>query len=129
MTLYSFVLFAAIKSRFFHHAVQEVLYFVTCIYHRQPEYAFRRNLQHLAALFDGYRINSREDSRHDIKVFLIDRCSRFHVSVLATLYDGIHFFADNQISLSGEDREIFDHILEALNDDEDVDQVYHNLTE
>ena len=41
----------------------------------------------------------------------------------------IHFFADNQISLSGEDREIFDHILEALNDDEDVDQVYHNLTE
>ena len=39
----------------------------------------------------------------------------------------IHFFAENQISLTGEDREIFEHILEVLHDDEDVDQVYHNL--
>lgn len=41
----------------------------------------------------------------------------------------IHFFAENLVSLQGEDKEIFDHILEALNDDEDVDQVYHNLAE
>ncbi len=41
----------------------------------------------------------------------------------------IHFFAENLVSLEGEDKEIFDRILEALNDDEDVDQVYHNLAE
>ena len=41
----------------------------------------------------------------------------------------IHFFAENQIRLSGEDREIFDRILEALENDEDVDQVYHNVSE
>ena len=40
----------------------------------------------------------------------------------------IHFFAENQISLTGEDVEIFERILEALNDDEDVDQVYHNVS-
>ena len=39
----------------------------------------------------------------------------------------IHFFAENQISLTGGDRETFEHILEILHDDEDVDQVYHNL--
>ena len=33
MTLYSFVLFAIVKSRFFYHVIQKVLYFVTCIYH------------------------------------------------------------------------------------------------
>ena len=33
MTLFSFILFAVVKSRFFHHVIQEVLYFVTCIYH------------------------------------------------------------------------------------------------
>lgn len=41
----------------------------------------------------------------------------------------IHFFAENLVSLTGEDKEVFDRILEALNDDEDVDQVYHNLGE
>lgn len=41
----------------------------------------------------------------------------------------IHFFAENLIALQGEDKEIFDRILEALNDDEDVDQVYHNVSE
>ena len=34
MTLYSFILLAVVKSRFFHHVIQEALYFVTCIYHR-----------------------------------------------------------------------------------------------
>ena len=95
MTLFSFILFSVVKSRFFHHVIQEVLYFVTCIYHGQPEYAIRRNLQHVATFFNGRRIHSRKDTRHDIKVFLIDRCGRFHVPVLTTLYDGIHFFADN----------------------------------
>ena len=41
----------------------------------------------------------------------------------------IHFFAENTINLSWEDREAFDRILEALNEDEDVDQVYHNLSD
>lgn len=41
----------------------------------------------------------------------------------------IHFFAENQISLAGEDKEIFERILEAINDDEDVDHVYHNVAE
>ena len=33
MTLFSFILFAIVKSRFFYHVIQKVLYFVTCIYH------------------------------------------------------------------------------------------------
>ena len=41
----------------------------------------------------------------------------------------IHFFAENTVSLSWEDREAFDRILELLNEDEDVDQVYHNLAD
>lgn len=40
----------------------------------------------------------------------------------------IHFFAENPVQLEGEERAIFDHILEVLNEDEDVDQVYHNLS-
>lgn len=39
----------------------------------------------------------------------------------------IHFFAENQVSLTGEDQEIFEKILEAVNDDEDVDHIYHNV--
>lgn len=39
----------------------------------------------------------------------------------------IHFFAENQISLSWADQEIFEKILEAVNEDEDVDHVYHNV--
>lgn len=39
----------------------------------------------------------------------------------------IHFFADNPLRLQGEDQEVFERILEALNEDEDVDHVYHNV--
>lgn len=39
----------------------------------------------------------------------------------------IHFFAENLITLQEEDQAIFDHILETLQEDEDVDQVYHNV--
>lgn len=39
----------------------------------------------------------------------------------------IHFFADNQVVLSGEDLEIFEKILELVNEDEDVEHVYHNV--
>lgn len=41
----------------------------------------------------------------------------------------IHFLADNQVNLQDEDKEIFEKILEAVNDDEDVDHVYHNVAE
>lgn len=41
----------------------------------------------------------------------------------------IHFFAENTLGLSPADREVFDKILEALNQEDDIDQVYHNLTE
>ena len=41
----------------------------------------------------------------------------------------IHFFAENTIILSWEDREVFERIIETLNEDEDVDQVYHNVYE
>ena len=39
----------------------------------------------------------------------------------------IHYIADNQVSLSGEDLEIFDKIVDAINEDEDVDHLYHNV--
>jgi len=39
----------------------------------------------------------------------------------------LYFFADNRIDLSGEDLEIFQRILSGLEEDEDVDQVYHNV--
>ena len=39
----------------------------------------------------------------------------------------IHYIADNQVSLSGEDLEIFEKIVDAINDDEDVDHLYHNV--
>lgn len=41
----------------------------------------------------------------------------------------IHFFAENAVTLSWEDREIFDRIIDSLNEDEDVDQVYHNVAD
>lgn len=41
----------------------------------------------------------------------------------------IHFFADNQVQLAGEELEIFGRILEAINDDEDVEHVYHNVAD
>ena len=39
----------------------------------------------------------------------------------------IHYIADNQVALSGEDLEIFEKIVDAINDDEDVDHLYHNV--
>ena len=39
----------------------------------------------------------------------------------------IHYIADNQVSLSGEDLEVFEKIVDAINDDEDVDHLYQNV--
>jgi len=39
----------------------------------------------------------------------------------------LYFFADNRVDLSGEDLENFQRILSGLEEDEDVDQVYHNV--
>ena len=39
----------------------------------------------------------------------------------------IHYIADNQVSLSGEDLEVFEKIVDVINDDEDVDHLYHNV--
>lgn len=39
----------------------------------------------------------------------------------------IHYIADNYVSLSGEDLEIFEKIVDAINEDEDVDHLYHNV--
>lgn len=39
----------------------------------------------------------------------------------------IHYIADNQVALSGEDLEVFEKIVDAINDDEDVDHLYHNV--
>ena len=39
----------------------------------------------------------------------------------------IHYIADNQVSLSGEDLEIFEKIVDVINEDEDVDHLYHNV--
>ena len=39
----------------------------------------------------------------------------------------LHFFADNTVSLSGADMEIFAKISEGLEEDDDVDHVYHNV--
>lgn len=39
----------------------------------------------------------------------------------------IHYIADNQVSLSGEDLEVFEKIVDAINEDEDVDHLYHNV--
>ncbi|MDR0369830.1 MAG: YebC/PmpR family DNA-binding transcriptional regulator [Candidatus Peribacteria bacterium] len=39
----------------------------------------------------------------------------------------LHLFADNLVLLSGEDLSIFHTILENLQEDDDVDHVYHNV--
>ena len=39
----------------------------------------------------------------------------------------IHYIADNQVSLSGEDLEVFEKIVDVINEDEDVDHLYHNV--
>lgn len=39
----------------------------------------------------------------------------------------LHFFADNTVTLSGESLDIFTAILENLQEDDDVDHVYHNV--
>ena len=39
----------------------------------------------------------------------------------------LHFFADTTVSLNGEDLEIFSKISDSLEEDDDVDHVYHNV--
>ena len=39
----------------------------------------------------------------------------------------LHYFADNVVSLSAEDLERFMRMYEALEEDDDVDHVYHNV--
>ena len=39
----------------------------------------------------------------------------------------LHYFADNTISLEGHDLEVFSNLLDALNENDDVDHVYHNV--
>ena len=39
----------------------------------------------------------------------------------------LHLFADNTINLSGNDLEIFNKISDALEEDDDIDHVYHNV--
>ena len=41
----------------------------------------------------------------------------------------LHYFADNTIKLEGEDLEKFNRILDALQEDDDIDHVYHNVEE
>lgn len=41
----------------------------------------------------------------------------------------LHYFADNTIKLEGEDLDKFNRILDALQEDDDVDHVYHNVEE
>ncbi|MCR5412505.1 MAG: YebC/PmpR family DNA-binding transcriptional regulator [Patescibacteria group bacterium] len=41
----------------------------------------------------------------------------------------MHYFADNTIKLEGEDLDKFNRILDALQEDDDVDHVYHNVEE
>ena len=39
----------------------------------------------------------------------------------------LHYFADNTVSLEWHDLEVFNHLLDNLNDNDDVDHVYHNV--
>ena len=39
----------------------------------------------------------------------------------------LHYFADNTITLEGHDLEVFNNLLDKLNDNDDVDHVYHNV--
>ena len=39
----------------------------------------------------------------------------------------LHYFADNTITLEWHDLEVFTHLLDNLNDNDDVDHVYHNV--
>ncbi|MDD2537447.1 MAG: YebC/PmpR family DNA-binding transcriptional regulator [Candidatus Absconditabacteria bacterium] len=39
----------------------------------------------------------------------------------------LHYFADNMVTLSSEDLEIFQKIVDGLEEDDDVDAVYHNV--
>ena len=39
----------------------------------------------------------------------------------------LHYFADNTVTLEGHDLEVFNHLLDNLNDNDDVDHVYHNV--
>ena len=39
----------------------------------------------------------------------------------------LHYFADNTVTLEWHDLEVFTHLLDNLNDNDDVDHVYHNV--
>ena len=39
----------------------------------------------------------------------------------------LHYFADNMLTLEWHDLEVFTHLLDSLNDNDDVDHVYHNV--
>jgi YebC/PmpR family DNA-binding regulatory protein len=39
----------------------------------------------------------------------------------------LHYFADNTVTLEWHDLEVFNHLLDNLNDNDDVDHVYHNV--
>ncbi|MBR7037317.1 YebC/PmpR family DNA-binding transcriptional regulator [bacterium] len=39
----------------------------------------------------------------------------------------LHYFADNTVTLEGHDLEVFNNLLDKLNDNDDVDHVYHNV--
>ncbi len=39
----------------------------------------------------------------------------------------LHYFADNTISLEWHDLDVFNNLLDALNENDDVDHVYHNV--
>ena len=39
----------------------------------------------------------------------------------------LHYFADNTINLEWHDLEVFTNLLDALNENDDVDHVYHNV--
>lgn len=39
----------------------------------------------------------------------------------------LHYFADNMITLTGDELERFTKVSDALSEDDDVDHVYHNI--
>ena len=39
----------------------------------------------------------------------------------------LHYYADNTIPLEWHDLEVFNHLLDNLNENDDVDHVYHNV--
>ena len=71
------------------------------------------------SLIDCHEIITNKDDFYDVKNILIKSVKNF-------IYSGIEWRANNFIDISKEESKDFEDMLEVLNEDDDVQRVFHN---